>query len=286
MRVVSLGSGSSGNAILVQSGATAVLVDDGFNLKELKSRLHQAQVRPEDIGAILITHEHADHAGGARTFARHFGIPLIADPRTLRALFAQPERGMPGAPPPERVELAVGRALSWGGLEITSFPISHDAIAPCGFLLASAAWRVCVATDTGMVTDAMLEAMRSAHVLIIEANHDRDRLLNGPYPWYLKQRILGPTGHLSNDQTKLALASVLDDGPRWLWLAHLSRTNNTPDIARACIRDHLRQIGLRHIQPHALPHQFGPSWDSASLWAAAKPSPTAPSATTTAKSDI
>jgi phosphoribosyl 1,2-cyclic phosphodiesterase len=274
VRVVSLGSGSSGNAILVQNDTTTVLVDDGFSPRTLISRLHQAQVKPEDISAILLTHEHADHAGGARTFARRFGIPLIGDPRTLNALFAHPERGMPDAPPPERVEMPVGHALSWGKLEIASFPISHDAIAPCGFVLSTAAWRVCVATDTGMVTDAMLEAMRVSHVLVIEANHDRDRLLNGPYPWHLKQRILGPTGHLSNEQTGAALASVLDDGPRWIWLAHLSRTNNTPDIARASIREHLRRLGMRHIQPQPLPHEFGPMWDSATLWiTATKPSP-------------
>lgn len=272
VRVVSLGSGSSGNAILVRNGATTVLVDDGFAPKTLISRLQQANVAPEDISAILLTHEHADHAGGARAFARRFGIPVIADPRTLDVLFAQPERGMlggaPGAPPPERVELPIGRILSWGGLEILSFPISHDAIAPCGYLLSTSAWRVCVATDTGMVTSAMLEAMRSAQVLIVESNHDHDRLVNGPYPWHLKQRILGPTGHLSNEQTGQALTQVVDDGPRWLWLAHLSRTNNTPDIARAHIREHLRRLGLRHIHPLPLSPVFDPRaiWDSATLW--------------------
>lgn len=282
MRVVSLGSGSSGNAILVRNDTTTILVDDGFNVRTLLSRLHQAHVRPEDISAILLTHEHADHAGGSRAFARRFGIPLIADPRTLNALCAQPERGMPGAPPPDRVELPVGRMMTWQKIEIRSFPISHDAVAPCGYVLSSAAWRVVVATDTGMVTDAMLEAMRMAQVLIIEANHDRERLLNGPYPWHLKQRILGPTGHLSNEQTSRALESVLDDGPRWLWLAHLSRTNNTPDIAREYIRNHLRQLGVRHIQPQPLPHEVGPNWDSASLWAS---TPGTAAATTTVALD-
>lgn len=272
VRVISLGSGSSGNAILVQNGATAVLVDDGFSPKTLISRLRQAQVAPEDISAILITHEHADHTSGARAFARRFGIPLIADPRTLRALFAQPDRSAAGAPLPERVEMPVGHTLTWGTLEVVSFPVSHDAIAPCGYLLSTSAWRVLVATDTGMVTDAMLEAMRAAHMLIIEANHDYDRLVNGPYPHYLKQRILSPTGHLSNDQTAKALTSVLDDGPHWLWLAHLSRTNNTSDIARAHVRAYLRQLGLRHIQPQALPHEFGPTWDSATLWTSEAPS--------------
>ena len=292
MRVVSLGSGSSGNAILVRNGDTAVLVDDGFAPRTLLSRLRQAGVSPEEISAILLTHEHGDHAGGARAFARRYGIPLIADPRTLNAICAQPERGMlggePDAPPPERVEMPIGHVLSWGGLEIHSFPISHDAIAPCGYVIATSAWRVCVATDTGMVTDAMIEAMRSAHVLIIEANHDLDRLVNGPYPWHLKQRILSPTGHLSNEQTGQALARVLDDGPRWLWLAHLSRTNNTPDIARAHIRKHLRQLGLRHIQPMPLPPAFDPKaiWDSAALWdGPEEPALRSPASPTTADED-
>lgn len=283
MRVVSLGSGSSGNALLVRHGATTVLVDNGFALRTLITRLREAGVAPEEISAILLTHEHSDHTSGARAFARRYGVPLVADPRTLRALFAQPDRSAPGAPPPERVELPVGHVLTWGTLEVTSFPISHDAIAPCGYVLASAAWRVLIATDTGMAPDAMLEAMRAANLLIVEANHDYDRLVSGPYPQYLKSRILSPTGHLSNEQTGRALTSVLDDGPRWLWLAHLSRTNNTPDIARAHIREMLRQLGLRHIQPQSLPREFGPTWDSASLWntTAAPTEKTAPAAAAT-----
>lgn len=284
MRVVSLGSGSSGNAILVRHGATSVLVDDGFAPRTLIGRLHEAGVTPEEISAILLTHEHSDHCSGARAFARRYGIPLIADPRTLNALFTQPDRNAPGSPPPERVEMPVGHALTWGTLEVMSFPISHDAIAPCGYVLASAAWRVLIATDTGMVTDAMLEAMRSANLLIVEANHDYDRLVSGPYPQYLKSRILSPTGHLSNEQTGRALMSVLDDGPRWLWLAHLSRTNNTPDIARAHIREMLRQLGLRHIQPQSLPHESGPTWDSATLWNTV-PAPTAKTAPTAAATE-
>lgn len=283
MRVVSLGSGSSGNAMLVCHDATTVLVDDGFAPRTLIARLREAGVAPEEISAILLTHEHSDHCSGARAFARRYGIPLIADPRTLNALCAQPDRHAPGAPPPERVELPVGHTLTWGTLEVMSFPVSHDAIAPCGYVLASAAWRVLIATDTGMAPPAMLEAMRAANLLIIEANHDYDRLVNGPYPQYLKSRILSPTGHLSNEQTGRALTSVLDDGPRWLWLAHLSRTNNTPDIARAHIREALRQLGLRHIQPQSLPHGSGPTWDSAALWntTEAPTAKTAPAATAT-----
>ncbi len=267
MRVVSLGSGSSGNAVVVQSGESAVLVDAGFSARTLTSRLRQVGVAPSSIRAICVTHEHSDHACGALTFARQHGIPLVSDPRTLKALLSQPSRGAePDAPPPERVELRVGTSSTIAGLDIRSFAISHDAVAPCGYLISSAAWRVCVVTDTGLVHEPILEALRAAHLIVLESNHDLDRLRTGPYPWHLKQRILSPTGHLSNAQTSAALELSLDDGPRWVWLAHLSRTNNTPDIARAHVREHLRSLGLRHIQPQPLPPGVGPVWDSATLW--------------------
>jgi hypothetical protein len=124
-----------------------------------------------------------------------------------------------------------------------------------------------------MVGPQAVEALRGAHLLVIEANHDKARLLDGPYPWYLKQRILGPTGHLSNEQTGEALTQMLDDGPCWLWLAHLSRTNNTPDLARAQVSEQLRSRGLKHIKPASLPREIGPIWDTASLWGAASPAP-------------
>lgn len=268
MRVVSLGSGSSGNAVLVRTGRTAVLVDAGFPVRTLTSRLRQAGVTPGMLGAVLLTHEHADHACGARAFARRHGIPLIADPRTLKAVFAQPQMADEQAGSVEQVQLPVGRATKLHDLEVRGFPISHDAVAPCGYVLATDAWRVCVVTDTGEARTEMIEAMRGAHLLVIEANHDVERLRTGPYPWPLKRRILSPTGHLSNEQTAQALLSVLDDGPRWVWLAHLSRTNNTPDLARAHVKLSLRQAGLGHVKLDVAPPGVGPIWDSAGLWEA------------------
>lgn len=278
MRVVSLGSGSSGNALVAQAGSTAVLLDAGFPVRTLLSRLRQANIAPEQISAILLTHEHHDHACGATAFAQRYGIPLISDPRTLDAVLSRPVRGRlePIAPGTiERVEAHVGRAVTVGSLQVRSFPVSHDAVAPCGFVVSSGAWRLCFITDTGMVNEPILEAMAESSLLVIESNHDKARLLNGPYPWHLKQRILGPTGHLSNDQTSQALLQVLDDAPRWVWLGHLSRTNNTPDIARAHLRECLRQVGLRHIDPQITPPTLGPTWDSATLWGPKAP-PAAP----------
>jgi phosphoribosyl 1,2-cyclic phosphodiesterase len=272
VRVVSLGSGSSGNALLVQAGQTAVLVDAGFPSRILSGRLRRAGIGPGALSAILLTHEHGDHACGARELAHSWGIPLLSDPRTIDAAVAQRPRTTGAVyPPPERLELPVGRSTRLGDLGIRSFPISHDAVAPCGFVLSTGAWCVAVVTDCGMVSEAMIEALRPAHLLVIEANHDKQRLLDGPYPWHLKQRILSPMGHLSNEQTSEALVRILDDGPRWVWLAHLSRTNNRPDLARVQVRERLRAQGLKHIAPQPLPPAEGPTWDSAALWAPAQP---------------
>jgi phosphoribosyl 1,2-cyclic phosphodiesterase len=267
VRVASLGSGSSGNAVLIQSRQTAVLVDAGFGSRALTSRLRQVGVATSAISAILLTHEHSDHACGARAFARLHGIPLVSDPRTLRAVMAQPENT--GALSPrsvEREELPVGQTTRIHDLDVRSFTISHDAVAPCGYRLSTSAWSVVVVTDTGEAQAAMIEAMRGGNLLVIEANHDKERLLRGPYPYHLKRRILSPTGHLSNEQTSQALVSVLDDGPRWVWLAHLSRTNNTPDLARASVRDYLRERGFGHVQLQVAPPDVGPVWDSTALW--------------------
>ena len=277
MRVVSLGSGSSGNALVAQAGPTTVLLDAGFSVRTLVSRLRQVSLAPEQISAILLTHEHHDHSCGAVAFARRYGVPLIADPRTLAAVLAAPARGQ--AEPPgsiERVELTVGRTTAVGALRVRSFPVSHDAIAPCGYVVSSGAWRLCFVTDTGTVGEPIIEAMAESSLLMVESNHDRDRLLNGPYPWHLKQRILSPTGHLSNEQTSEALLRVLDDAPRWVWLGHLSRTNNTPDLARAYLRERLRQVGLRHIEPQVSPPSVSAVWDSATLWGPAFTTPAAP----------
>lgn len=269
MRVISLGSGSSGNALVVTAGSVAVLIDAGFSSRTLLSRLRQVGIAPNSLGAICLTHEHDDHTNGATRLAAQLGIPLLGDERTLAAVCQRSRPRHPQADAVERTPLPLGRTTRIGTLDITSFPTSHDAVAPCGYLLSSSAWRVAFATDTGMATSPMLDALRRAHLIVLEANHDRMRLLDGPYPHHLKHRILSPTGHLSNEQTCEALSYALaeDDGPRWVWLAHLSKTNNTPDLARAAVTDHLRRMGRGHIQPVPLPREVGPVWDSATLWA-------------------
>lgn len=272
MRVVTLASGSSGNATLVTSGQTAVLVDAGVNARLLIGRLRKAGCDPASLRAVMLTHEHGDHTTGAATLARHFNIPLMGDPRTLAAVIAADrarnivtENG-DAAPAPVGTEPhPIGTTWKTGDLEITSFPVPHDAAAPCGYVVASAAWRACVMTDCGEVTAVMVEHLRRANVLVLEANHDRLMLLHGPYPPSLKHRILSATGHLSNDQAAEALWQCLDGDPRWVWLAHLSRTNNTPEMAREAVARRLGARRMREVRLQVAPPGFGQIWDSAAL---------------------
>lgn len=283
MRVISLASGSSGNALYVEAGETRVLVDAGLAPHILRGRLRQLGIVPDTLAGILLTHEHHDHACGAVALACQYGIPLIADPLTLDGVVRAPA-ALRVAGAPGRDALPVGRKKRLGTLEVRSFAVSHDAAAPCGYLLAAGAWQVCVAIDTGEVGKPLAHALREARMLVIEANHDERMLQAGPYPAHLKRRIQSATGHLSNRQTAAALAAALDGpegGPRWVWLAHLSRTNNTPHLARQTITEHLAAQGHQGIRLEVMPPDIGPRWENpteiperlrqASLWSDATP---------------
>jgi len=300
MRVISLGSGSSGNALLVEAGPngrTKLLVDAGFTGRILCERLRLAGVVLSQIQGVLITHEHADHILGLPMLMKRHTIPVVADPRTLAAIehiftagILRTESGTLVSFETELditsgdlfenghsvspdsfafIQLAAGSHCMIGDIEVVSFPVSHDAVAPCGYLLSAGGCRVCVAIDSGVVTPIMLEAMNLADLLIPESNHDRERLLRGPYPYSLKQRILSSTGHLSNDQAAEAvLRTWRTDAVRWLWLSHLSRTNNTPKLALNNMRTRIREakVSLGQVHISVLPHTMGEIWDSTQLW--------------------
>jgi phosphoribosyl 1,2-cyclic phosphodiesterase len=261
VRVVSLASGSSGNALLVEHGATRVLVDAGLAPRMLAARLRQAHVAADTLCAILLTHEHYDHTCGAVGLACQHGIPLVTDMRTYLEVMKLPSALQVGRTP-DHDELRVGRRKRVDALEVRSFAVSHDAAAPCGYVLSAGGWNVFVGVDTGEVTRDMAEAMRAAHLLVIEANHDEVMLERGPYPRHLKQRIRGANGHLSNAQTALALGAALDGGPRWVWLAHLSKTNNRPALAVETVHRHLQTLGQERVVLRAAPPDFGPEWES------------------------
>lgn len=291
MRVTSLGSGSSGNALLIEAGPrgrTKLLVDAGFGGRVLKQRLRHANVSPAQLTGILITHEHIDHVLGLPYLMNSYRLPVMTNALTIGAIqhiFAgEKARSDSGALVPLELEangLANTRAgelfhalpqdtsTGLGDIDVTPFPVSHDAAAPCGFLLSAGGCRVCVAIDTGEVTDAMLFMMQHADLLILESNHDRERLLRGPYPYALKQRILSSTGHLSNDQAAEAfLRTWRGDAVRWVWLSHLSRTNNTPRLAVSTLRARMSEAGANPAQAHisTLSPDMGAVWDSRQLW--------------------
>jgi phosphoribosyl 1,2-cyclic phosphodiesterase len=305
MRVVSLGSGSSGNALLVEAGPqgrTKLLVDAGLSGSLLHERLRKVNVHPTQLQGILITHEHSDHVIGLPLLMKRYATPVIADARTCKAVEDgilsgswRTDSGALVTTPPNDVHrvvelshgldfptmqadgestrymqpLSAGTRRMIGDIEVISFPISHDAVAPCGYLLTAGGCRICIVTDSGEVTAEMLTHIAEADLLILEANHDRERLRRGPYPQMLKNRILSSTGHLSNDQTAEAvLRTWRSDGVRWLWLAHLSRTNNTPSLALKSVRAHLQAAGvnLAHMHISTLPPGMGSVWDSTQLW--------------------
>ncbi len=268
MRVVTLASGSSGNATLVEAGNTALLVDAGLSARTLTARLRAAGRTPGELAGIVLTHEHGDHVTGALALAAQYDLPIHADARTLAALRAAPSDAEATREKATLVPQPVGTNWQIGDLRITSFAVPHDAAAPCGYLIGTAAWRMCLVTDCGEMNDTILRQMSAAQLIIIEANHDRARLLRGPYTASLKRRILSPTGHLANDQTAAALDACLDGDPRWVWLAHLSRTNNTPDLARATIAERLGARRMRVAKLAVAPPGMGLTWDSAHLLAA------------------
>jgi len=292
MRVTSLGSGSGGNALLVEAGPlrrTKLLVDAGLPIRVLSERLRQARIHPMQLSGVLLTHEHSDHVIGLPGLLKQCAPAVLSAPGTLAAmerlpLWDEPEmeklsisestiayavalkRGLQ-----EKLlhPLPVGACSVIDDIEVLPFPVSHDAAEPCGYLLSAGGWHVGVVIDSGEVTPSMLDAMRHADLLILESNHDQDRLLRGPYPYYLKQRILSATGHLSNDQAAEAvLRTWRADSLRWLWLSHLSRTNNTPRLALKSMVTRLdaAKANLSQIHISVLPPGMGRVWDSTQLW--------------------
>ncbi|MCX7624311.1 MAG: MBL fold metallo-hydrolase [Thermomicrobium sp.] len=248
MEVVCFGSGSKGNAFLVRSRRAAVLVDAGFGPRALRDSLLRCGIGDHELAAILVTHEHSDHVRGLVGFLRRQSCPVLATSGTLQALRLEGVRQLPLHP---------GRWVEIGDLAFQPVPVAHDAAEPIGLTIASASARAALFTDLGSVSDAVRAELREAHLVILEANHDRDLLENGPYPSWLKRRIASPYGHLSNDDAAEAARSC---GPqlRALWLAHLSEENNRPQLARSCVA---RELGLhRDVRLLTLPQRGFCSW--------------------------
>lgn len=234
MRLCSIASGSSGNCIYVGSDTTHLLVDTGISGKRVEQGLNQLGISGSDLDGILVTHEHADHISGLGVVARKYGIPIYTTPGTKEAIWKANSIGKVDSDlfndvfPDETFQIK----------DISIYPIqtSHDAAQPVAYRFESEKKSVAVMTDLGVYTDYTVECLRGLDALLIEANHDVNMLQVGPYPYYLKQRILGNRGHLSNENCGRLLSRLLHDKLRTVLLGHLSKENNLEELAYETVR--------------------------------------------------
>lgn len=256
LRVRVLRSGSAGNAILVEAGAQGLLIDAGLPADVILREITDAGPSAP-LTAILLTHEHDDHMKGVVGLARATGATVLVNEETLRASGGQ----LAG------VDLEVfqsDRPFRVGGIDVTPFPLPHDAADPVGFALAWNGTRVAVACDLGEVTDVLLEHARGADLFLIEANYDLRLMGVSAYPWFLKNRIIGPQGHLSNDGAAQASVGVATGASQTVVLVHLSEANNLAPLARDIVRAALDAEGLSAVRVEAIrPNSGGPWWSAA-----------------------
>lgn len=224
IRFASLGSGSSGNALLVESGATRLMVDCGFGLRETAARLARLGLEPGDLAGILVTHEHSDHVGGVFRFARRHGLPVWLTYGTLMACAG-------AAAEADCRVIDSGAPFLVADLEVSSFPVPHDAREPVQYVFSDGDLRLGVLTDAGEATAHMREMLSGCQGLVLECNHDAQMLASSNYPPALKRRIAGRYGHLENGAAADLLAEIDTSRLQHLVAAHLSERNNLPGLA-------------------------------------------------------
>ena len=246
MRVWTLGSGSKGNAILLEGSGTRVLVDCGYAPRTIAQRLAPFGIAPESIDAVVVTHEHIDHSKGIASAHKKFGWPVYGSVGTLTALRELPR----GA----RQVLAPGATATIGNLDIVLLRVPHDAAEPTAVLATDrvTGFRTGIAHDLGEVPEPVAQTFERLDLALIESNHDEEMLRTGPYPGYLKDRVASRTGHLSNRQSGQWLARLWHPWLRGVVLLHLSETNNTPAVATTAARGVMRKCGSS-LMPVAAP---------------------------------
>ena len=242
--VVVLGSGSSGNATLLSHSKGKVLLDAGLSGREICRRATSLGVYPESIKAIVVTHEHKDHTQGIRVLAKKFRVPVYISDPTLEVLGITQD-----LPARERIES--GREFCVAGMTFMPFAVPHDSVDPLGFVVSACGQKLGVAMDLGYVSALVRERLFGCDGLIIESNHDLEMLKIGPYPWALKQRVMSRQGHLSNEAVAKFLTEDFDGRARYIFLAHLSKNNNHPDLARLAAGRALRS---RHATSTGFPY--------------------------------
>ncbi len=242
LRVCALASGSRGNATYISDGTTSILIDAGLSGVELERRFASKGLNLCALDAIVISHEHSDHIQGAGILSRRYGLPVYISRKTESAAGAKMGNLS------EIRHFESGAAFKIHTLDIRPFSTSHDAGDPAGFTVGRNGTRIGIATDMGIATNVVKEHLRGCSLIILEANHDPDMLMNGPYPWHLKQRVKSRTGHLSNAQSGELLRDILHPGLGNVILGHLSEKNNTPEkalsAAKEAINGHKTHVSL------------------------------------------
>jgi phosphoribosyl 1,2-cyclic phosphodiesterase len=242
MKVCTLASGSSGNSLFIQTNSSKILIDAGISLRQIKAKLNRLDVELSDLDAVIISHEHLDHA---------MSIPKIENPTYVASatipLWKDKVKNLH--------EFSTGTSFSIKDVVITTFSVPHDALDPVGFTVETDHRKLGIVTDIGMATSLVRERLKGSNILIIEFNHDEDIIRESNYPWEIKQRIMGRLGHLSNAQGANLFSSLLHNELSYLLLAHLSETNNRNDVALRTASSVIEKSGADHISISIAPRK-------------------------------
>lgn len=255
VRLTILGSGSAGNCAYVETDETRILIDAGLSGRQIRKRLATIGRAPENLSGILITHEHSDHIQGLGLLAQRLNVPVYCNRDTGEALQRQFDTRF------NCRLFSTGSKFELGDILVETFTVPHDAQDPVGFLLHTSSGRIGILTDLGHATKLAIERVRTANVLLLETNHDVKMLQDCPHrPWSLKQRILSRHGHLSNEAAADAMEQFVSADLRHLYLGHLSRECNKPELAHTVMQERLGRIGAGHVNLHSTSqHQPAPT---------------------------
>lgn len=243
LKFISFGSGSSGNCYFLATPTDALLIDIGVGLRGLKKHCRDYGCSLSKVRRVLITHDHADHIKSVGSFSNDYNVPVYAT-REVHVGINRNCCVVKKVAPALACVLEKGQTQQLGDFRVTPFGVPHDSTDNVGYLVEAEGVAFCIITDAGMVTDEMKTYIARANYLVIEANHDVEMVLNGPYPQFLKDRILSQTGHLNNNECGVALAENMSEHLRHVWLCHLSEENNHPELARKTVGAVLRNYGI------------------------------------------
>lgn len=240
LRFSVLASGSTGNAFYIESDQDKLLVDAGLSGKQLDHLFSKIHVDPASLTGILVTHEHSDHIKGLGIIARKYNLPIYANDKTWKAM----EKSIGKLSIDQKFNFGLEEVRSFGDIEVESFGVSHDAAEPMFYTFRNNDKKVALVTDLGYVSERIKKTVANADAYIFEANHDVSMLRMSRYPWSVKRRILGDSGHVSNEDCGLALSDIIGNETKRIYLAHLSKDNNMKDLARMSVDNILQERGI------------------------------------------